>query len=79
MPMAAARSPASIDLLAWPAVEEARARAEAAEVKREAAARKYRLAPHGERVSRLNALQEASHEALRADLELQTIVRESLH
>ncbi len=64
------REPPQPDLLAWPALRDAEMRVvEAAEARR-AAERRYRLAPYGERDNRLRAFQEASAEALRADLHL---------
>ena len=58
------------DLLNWPAFQEAEARTVAARAAWAAAQRRYRLAPLGMRQSRLRALEEASQEALRADLAL---------
>ena len=72
MIMAAAR-PTTPDLLAWPAMKAAADRLEAAEAARVRAARRYQYAPHGEKESRLRALQEATQEALAAQLALAAI------
>jgi hypothetical protein len=74
--MAAASTLPHIDLLAWPAVAEARARLDQAEAARETAATRYRLAPWGERQNRLKAFQAASQEALKAQIALDQAVRE---
>jgi hypothetical protein len=58
------------DLLSWPAFQEAEARTVAARAAWGEARRRYQRAPHGTRESRLRALEEASQEALRADLAL---------
>jgi hypothetical protein len=75
----AARATPSVDLFAWREVADARAAAEEAAARRERAAERYRFAPHGEVLNRLNALQEATEEALRAALALAEITRKSLH
>lgn len=71
--------PASIDLFAWPAVHDAQLQAEQAHARRVEAARRYRLAPHGEVTSRLRALQEATAAALKADLALQQAIDGAVH
>ncbi len=75
----AARVSSSIDLFAWPAVRAAQDRVEAAEQARQEALRRHRCAPHGEVQSRLKALQEASHEALKAELDLARAEQEAIH
>jgi len=65
--------PRTGDLLAWPELAEARARAEAAEDARLKAAGRYRRAPHGEVQNRLRALQEATAEALKAWSEFEAV------
>ena len=56
---------------------EARAAALAAERDRETAARRYQLAPHGEREKRLSVLREAAQEALKADIAYARTKREA--
>lgn len=60
----------TVDLLSWPDVKDAEAAALDTRAAWSLAQRRYRIAPHGERQSRLRALQEAAEAALRADLEL---------
>lgn len=62
-----ARAPAlAFDLLAWPAIEAARAERDAAELARAEALDRWRYAPRGKAQERLRALQEATQRLLRA-------------
>lgn len=69
----------SIDLLAWPAVEAARAELIAAEEARAVAEQRWRWAPHGQVQDRLRAFQEATHRALNARRALERITAEAVH
>lgn len=64
------------DLLDWPEVKAARDGLAAAEAARLDAAKRLKRAPHGELQARKRALQEATHEALRAALALRAVERE---
>lgn len=63
------------DLLDWPEVKAARDGLAAAEAARLKAADRIRRAPHGEIQHRQRALQEATHAALRAAMELDAVER----
>jgi hypothetical protein len=58
------------DLLAWPEIAEAKAAVAAAHAGAAEAARRVRCAPHGEKITRLKALQTAVSAALKAELDL---------
>lgn len=75
--MSAARRQSGPDLFAAVALAEAEAACVAAEQARAVAARRYQLAPHGERQRRLSVLSEAAQAALRADLALAALRREA--
>lgn len=60
----------SLDLLAWPELKDAEAALAAARAVSAEARRRCRCAPHGEVNSRLNALQTAVREELKAELAL---------
>jgi hypothetical protein len=80
MIMAARRvSAPTLDLLAWPAVADARGRLAAALDDQAVAERRLRCAPHGEITNRRRAFQEAVHEVLRAQIALAAVVGESVH
>ena len=63
----------AVDLLTWPDFAEACERAALAEQVRVEAARKYAIAPHGERQTRLQTLQAATVEALAAAVALSRV------
>jgi hypothetical protein len=65
----------ALDLLSWPEVREAQAALASAHAGRVEALRRYRCAPHGEKIARLSALQEAVQRALKAELDLARIRR----
>ena len=57
------------DLLAWPELHAAELRREQAEAAYEIARRRFHFAPHGQRDQRRRAMEEASKELLRAEVE----------
>lgn len=65
----------ALDLLTWPEIREAEAALASAHAEQAEAQRRYRLSPHGQRVARLKALQEAVQRSLEAELLLARIVR----
>lgn len=75
MTTAAARS-AQPDLLSWPYMAQAEARVRAAEAARDQARRRAHGAPKGELKERLRDFQEATDEALRAEIALADLVRD---
>lgn len=60
----------AVDLLAWPEIAEARAAVARAHAEKAEAERRARCAPHGEKVTRLKALQTAVSASLKAELDL---------
>lgn len=60
----------AVDLLTWPEVTDAKAAVASAHAEQAEARRRYLFAPHGERTTRLTALQTAVQKALRAEAAL---------
>lgn len=60
----------ALDLLTWPELRDAEADLLAARARYREAQRRWRLAPHGQRTTRLRALQEAVQGSLSAELRL---------
>lgn len=63
----------SLDLLAWQEIRDAEAALTSAHAEQAEAARRFKLAPHGQRTVRLAALQEALQKSLAAELQLARI------
>lgn len=68
----------SADLLSWPDLRDAEARAASAEEVLRTAQRRFWLAPKGKRLKREQELRTASAEALRAEVELEKLRRETI-
>lgn len=76
----AARAPTPVfDLLAWPAIEAARAERNAAELARNEALDRWRYAPRGKSLERLRALQEATQRLLKAGEAVARAEAEAVH
>lgn len=65
----------ALDLLTWPEIREAEAALASAHADQDEARRRYRLSPHGQRIERLKALQEAVQRSLTAERDLARIRR----
>lgn len=63
----------SLPLLSWPELEDAKAALASAHAEQAEAARRHRLAPHGEVARRLKALQTAVQASLKAELALKRL------
>jgi hypothetical protein len=64
----------SLDLLTWPEIADARAAVASAHAEQVAAQRRWRYAPHGEKIVRLRALQTAVQRSLTAERVLTDLV-----
>lgn len=65
----------ALDLLTWPEIRDAETALASARAEQAEAQRRYRLSPHGERIARLRAFQEAVQRSLKAELLLARIKR----
>ncbi len=63
----------SLDLLSWPELKDAQADLASAYAEQAEAQRRVRCAPHGEKQSRLTALQEAVQRSLKAEMALRRL------
>lgn len=66
-----------VDLLTWPVLQEAQADVARAHAEQAEAHRRFRCAPHGEKIARLIALQKAVEAALKAERQLALLQAEA--